>query len=70
MELAKESIKVENFSPQFDLEKKYANYYGILKGAQVGKVVTRFSPEPTGYLHIGHVKAALLNYHYSRMYKG
>lgn len=66
----KEFIKGEIFSPEFDLEKHYAKYGGILKGAEEGKVVTRFPPEPSGYLHIGHVKAALLNYHYAKMYKG
>lgn len=41
-----------------------------LKTGRTQKVVTRFPPEPNGYLHIGHVKAICLNFGIAEEFDG
>lgn len=42
----------------------------IKEGKNGGKVITRFPPEPNGYLHIGHAKSICLNFGLAEKYGG
>lgn len=36
----------------------------------ISKVITRFPPEPNGFLHLGHTKAIMINFGFARFHGG
>lgn len=51
-------------------EEIFAHHKCPFKNAVKGEVVTRFPPEPSGFLHVGHAKAAIINFYYAKMFDG
>jgi len=41
-----------------------------LASQRVNNIITRFPPEPNGFLHIGHAKAICLNFELAKMFNG
>ncbi len=72
MGLEEQKKKLEALAPEL-LEKQEKKQEGLseLEGAEMGKVITRFAPSPTGPLSIGQfMRAVFLSHYYAKRYNG
>ena len=69
-EMGKDEVKKELADYAFVARKEEKKENWNLPGVEEGTVVTRFLPEPNGFLHLGHAKAAFLSEELAKQYSG